>query len=148
MDAPFLPALNAALNATATVLLCVGLVLVKGGRRRAHGATMVAAAAVSAAFLASYLTYHFLVVPEVGHTPFRGEGLPKRLYYGMLLSHVVLAVVNLPMVVVTLWHAGHRSWARHRRIARWTWPIWLYVSVTGVLVYATLYHWNPPADGG
>lgn len=140
-----LPAVNAGLNLTACVLLCVGLVLVKRGRRELHAACMLTATAVSAVFLAGYLYYHFVVVPEVGHTPFRREGPIRVAYYAMLISHILLAMVNLPMILVTLWRAARRDWERHRRIARWTWPIWFYVSVTGVLVYVALYHANPPA---
>jgi uncharacterized membrane protein YozB (DUF420 family) len=140
-----LPALNAVLNATATVLLCWGLVLIKRGRRRAHARTMIAATAVSAAFLASYLYYHFAVVPELGHTPFHGGGLARTAYYGMLVSHVLLAIVNVPLVLLTLVRAARGDLERHRRVARWCWPVWFYVSVTGVLVYLVLYHWNPPA---
>ncbi len=146
MSGSILPAINASLNATATVLLCLGLFLIKRGRRRAHAAVMIAAAVVSAAFLACYLVYHLAVVPELGHTEFRRTGPVRLAYYGMLISHVFLAIVNLPMILVTLWRAGHRDWERHRRIARWTWPIWFYVSVTGVLVYLALYHGNPPVE--
>ena len=142
-----LPAVNASLNATAGVLICVGLLLVKRGRRRAHARVMIAATAVSALFLACYLWYHFVVVPVIGHTPFRREGVIKLAYYALLLSHVLLAIVNLPLILVTLYRAGRGDWERHRRVARWTWPIWFYVSVTGVLVYFALYHWNPGEVG-
>jgi uncharacterized membrane protein YozB (DUF420 family) len=140
-----LPALNAALNALATVLLVVGLRQIRAGRRAAHERTMLAATLVSALFLAGYLTYHFVVIPELGHTPFRRAGVVRTAYYGLLISHVVLAAVNLPMVLRTLYLALRGRWEAHRRLARWTWPIWFYVSVTGVLVYLALYHWNPPA---
>jgi len=139
----FLPTLNACLNATAALLLILGFVLIKRGNRRAHGAVMIAATAVSAVFLAGYLTYHFAVVPELGHTPYNGEGALRVAYYGMLITHVVLAAVNLPLVILTLLHAWKQRWEKHRRLARITWPIWLYVSVTGVLVYLVLYRWNP-----
>ncbi|HED64754.1 MAG TPA: DUF420 domain-containing protein [Planctomycetes bacterium] len=139
-----LPTINACLNAGAAVLLLVGRSLIRAGRRRAHARTMIAASVLSALFLAGYLTYHFAVVPELGHTPFRREGAWKSIYYGMLLTHVLLAALNLPMVILTLWRASRKDWERHRRIARWTWPIWVYVSVTGVLVYLALYHFNPP----
>ncbi|MEM7310572.1 MAG: DUF420 domain-containing protein [Planctomycetota bacterium] len=140
-----LPALNALLNALATVLLIVGWRAIKAGRREAHARIMTAATLVSALFLAGYLTYHFAVVPELGHTPFRREGAVRLGYYAMLISHIVLAAVNLPMVLTTLWLAARERWEGHRRMARWTFPIWLYVSVTGVLVYLALYWWNPPA---
>ncbi len=141
-----LPILNAILNAVACVLLCAGLLLIHRGKRRAHAAVMIGATFVSAAFLVSYCIYHFAVLPEVGHTPFRRQGLVRTLYYALLLSHVLLAVVQMPLIALTLWRAVRRDWARHRRIARVTWPIWFYVSVTGVIVYLVLYHWNPPAE--
>ena len=140
-----LPALNAALNATATVLLIVGLRSIRGGKRELHRFVMLNATLVSAAFLGSYLYYHLRVQSEVGPTPFRREGAVKTAYYVMLASHVILAMVNLPMVLRTLWLAHREDWVRHRRLARWTWPIWFYVSLTGVLVYLALYHWNLPA---
>ena len=146
MSESSLPAINAGLNATATVLLCLGLAAIKSGRRRAHATVMILATAVSAVFLACYLVYHFAVVPELGHTEFRRSGPVRVAYYALLISHVLLAMVNLPMILLTLWRAWRRDWERHRRIARWTWPIWFYVSVTGVLVYAALYHWNPPVE--
>lgn len=139
-----IPAVNATLNALATVLLCVGLVLIKRGRRQAHARVMVAATVVSAAFMAGYLYYHFVVLPDLGHTPYNGTGPVRTAYYAMLISHVVLAAVNVPLVVMTLWRAARGDLERHRRIARWCWPIWFYVSLTGVLVYVVLYHLNPP----
>ena len=140
-----LPAVNASLNATATVLLLIGWRRIRRGQRQAHARAMVAATCVSFLFLVGYLTYHFAVVPELGHTPFRRSGWIRGAYYGMLISHIVLAAINLPMVLVTLWHASGAQWERHRRWARWTFPIWLYVSATGVLVYLALYWWNPEA---
>lgn len=141
-----LPALNATLNACATVLLILGRWQIHRGRREAHARTMVAATIVSAGFLVSYLTYHLVVVPEFGHTRFNRPGPIAGVYYAMLVSHVVLAGANLPLVVITLVHAWRGRLDRHVRLARWTWPIWLYVSVTGVLVYLCLYWWNPPAE--
>ena len=141
-----LPALNASLNALSATLLCAGLVLIRRGRRRAHAGAMLAATLVSAVFLVSYLYYHFVVVPESGHTTFRGRGPLRAAYYGMLVSHVVLAALNVPLVAVTLWHAARGNWTRHRRCARITWPVWIYVSVTGVLVYLALYRWNPAPE--
>ena len=138
-----LPAVDACLNGAACLLLCTGLLLIKRGRRAAHAGTMLAATLVSAAFLTCYLYYHFWVVPRIGHTAFRGRGIVRTAYISMLVSHVLLAGVTVPMVLVTLWRARRGDWERHRRIARWTWPIWFYVSVTGVLVYLALYRWNP-----
>lgn len=138
-----LPLLNACLNATASVLLVAGLVAIKRGRRELHERLMRAAFLVSSAFLASYLWYHFGAQKELGPTKFHGVGVAKFLYLAMLASHVLLAIVNLPMVLRTLWLAHKERWDDHRRLAKPTFAIWLYVSVTGVLVYLTLYHWNP-----
>jgi uncharacterized membrane protein YozB (DUF420 family) len=138
-----LPLVNACLNATASVLLVAGLVAIKRGRRELHERLMRAAFLVSTAFLASYLWYHFGAQKELGPTKFHGVGAAKHLYLAMLASHVLLAIVNLPMVLRTLWLAHKERWDDHRRLAKPTFAIWLYVSVTGVLVYLTLYHWNP-----
>ena len=139
-----LPAVNAALNATAALLLVLGLRAIRRGDRERHRRIMWSALAVSAAFLACYLYYHFAVA-RGEPTRFRREGWPRAAYLALLLSHTVLALVNLPMVLRTFWLAHQERWAAHRRLARWTFPIWLYVSVTGVLVYVVLYHLNPPA---
>jgi len=139
-----LPALNATLNATAFVLLVLGWRAIRAGRRERHARLMVAASVVSAAFLVSYLYYHFAVA-RGEPTRFRGEGLARTAYLALLASHTILAMVNLPMVLATLWRAWRKRWADHRRLARWTLPIWMYVSVTGVLVYVVLYHLNPAA---
>lgn len=130
-----LPTLNAALNATAAVLLSIGVVLVKRGRIDAHRRAMIAAFAVSALFLASYVFYH----AQVGSKPFQGTGLLRRVYFSILIPHVVLAAAVLPLALITLRHGLRRRDAQHRRIAKITLPIWLFVSVTGVLVYAMLY---------
>lgn len=143
-----LPLCNALLNGVASVLLVLGLLLIKRGRREAHRRVMVQATLVSACFLASYLWYHFGVQSELGPTPFRREGTAKLFYLGLLASHVLLAIVELPLILCTLWLAQRQDWTRHRRLARWTWPVWFYVSVTGVLVYLALYAWNPPPAGG
>jgi uncharacterized membrane protein YozB (DUF420 family) len=140
-----LPALNASLNALACLFLCAGLACIKRGARRGHVGCMLSATLVSALFLASYLYYHFAVVPEVGHTLFRGEGLARKAYYLLLVSHVLLAAANVPLVGLVLWRAARRDWPRHRQLARVAWPVWFYVSVTGVLVYFALYRWNPVA---
>ncbi len=145
MSGSDLPAINAALNATSAILLVVGLVLIGREDRHGHARVMIAATLVSAAFLAGYLVYHFVVIPELGHTKFNREGVILYAYYALLLTHVVLAAVNLPMILLTLYRAKTHNWEAHRRLARWTWPIWFYVSVSGVLIYLALYHWNPPA---
>jgi len=141
-----IPLLNAMLNGLAFVLLTAGIVAIKRGHKEVHRLLMRAAFIASAAFLAFYLYYHFAVLPiSGGPTRFNGDGAAKVLYLVMLLTHVVLAVVNLPMVLRTFWLAHKEDWTRHKRLARWTFPIWMYVSVTGVLVYVVLYHLNPPA---
>lgn len=136
-----LPALNAGLNGLATALLTAGFVLIKTGRRAAHQAAMTAAFAVSVLFLATYVLHKILVGGV--HTPFGGEGALRVVYYGMLLSHIVLAIAIVPLVLITLGLAFRQRFALHRAWARWTFPIWYYVSVTGVLVYFFLYVWFP-----
>ncbi len=140
-----LPAVNASLNGLAAVLLVLGWRAIRSGRRERHERLMKAAFAVSAAFLACYLYYHFAVA-RGEPTRFHRTGAARTAYLLLLLTHTVLAAVNLPMVLRTLWLAHREDWERHRRLARITFPIWLYVSVTGVLVYVVLYHLNvPPA---
>lgn len=139
-----LPLLNACLNGSSAVLLVSGLVAIKAHRRTGHEWLMKAAFLASTLFLVSYLYYHFVEQPLVGVTPFRREGWIKVAYYVMLITHVVLAMVNLPMALRVLWLAHKQRWPEHRRLAKVTFPIWLYVSVTGVLVYLALYVWNGP----
>ncbi len=129
------PALNAGLNATCAVLLLLGWVLIKTGRREAHRLAMVAAFLCSAAFLACYLWYHF----HVGSVRFQKTGLIRTVYFSILLTHTILAVAVLPVILRTLFLAAKGRFAEHRRWARWAFPIWLYVSVTGVTVYWMLY---------
>lgn len=130
-----LPALNALLNGTSAVLLLVGRNLIRRGRMQAHRLMMLAALCTSAAFLASYLYYH----AHVGHVLFPGHGWSRPLYFSILLSHTILAVVIVPLVLVTLSRALRARYALHRAIARWTFPLWMYVSVTGVVIYLMLY---------
>lgn len=134
-----LPAVNAALNTTSAVLLVLGYVLIRRKRISAHRACMLAAVGTSALFLISYLTYHF----HHGATRFTGAGAIRVLYFVVLISHTVLATAILPLVMVTVFRALRGRFEAHRRIARWTLPIWLYVSVTGVAVYWMLYHLDP-----
>lgn len=140
MSTADLPALNAVLNGSAAVLLVLAWLKILGGNREAHRKLMLAAVVLSGLFLLSYLTYHAL------HGSRRFEGPPgvRRVYLGILLTHTVLAAVNLPLVIVTLWRALKGRFAEHRRIARWTFGIWLYVSVTGVVIYLMLYQLYPP----
>jgi uncharacterized membrane protein YozB (DUF420 family) len=130
-----LPALNATLNATSAVLLVTAWILIKRGRWIAHRNVMLAAVCTSLLFLVSYLTYH----AQVGSVRFTKQGPIRLVYFTILLTHTVLAAVIVPMVMVTLWRGLAAKYDRHRRIARWTLPIWLYVSVTGVIVYLMLY---------
>jgi uncharacterized membrane protein YozB (DUF420 family) len=130
-----LPALNASLNALATVFLVCGWVLIRQKKRDAHRKCMLAALAVSTAFLASYLVYHF----NVGSVPFRQTGPIRVVYLTILFTHIVLAMVIVPLIFTSLSRALSARFDRHRRIARWTLPLWLYVSVTGVVVYLMLY---------
>lgn len=141
MNVSDLPALNAGLNATAGLLLLAGFLFVRSGRKLAHRNCMVAAFAVSCVFLITYVLHKILV--RGVHTPFGGEGLLRGFYYGMLLSHVILAMVIVPLILVTMVHAVRGRHERHRAWARWTFPLWMYVSVTGVLVYFMLYQWFP-----
>lgn len=138
-----IPAINALLNATATALICTGFILIRRGRQRAHRACMVAALLTSCLFLVGYVG-HKIAVHGV-HTMFGGTGAIRTVYYVMLATHVVLAMVIVPLVLVTFAFAARGRFERHRRWARWTFPIWLYVSVTGVLVYLFLYRWYPVA---
>jgi uncharacterized membrane protein YozB (DUF420 family) len=130
-----LPTLNAALNATATVLLLTGYVLIRRRKIEAHRRAMLSAFTCSALFLVSYLVYHF----EVGSVKFQGTGTIRTVYLSILLTHTVLAATIPVLAPLTLWRALSRRFDRHKRIARWTLPIWLYVSVTGVVVYWMLY---------
>jgi putative membrane protein len=130
-----LPALNAALNATSSVLLVIGYVLVRRRRLRAHRAVMLSAFGASVLFLVSYLVYH----ANAGSRPFPGQGPFRVVYFFVLITHVVLAALIVPMALVTLSRALRERFDRHAAIARWTLPIWLYVSVTGVIVYVMLY---------
>src|SRR5881396_671298 len=130
-----LPALNAALNATCAALLVSGWVAIRRRRIAVHRACMLAACAASALFLVSYVVYHSLA----GSRPFGGQGWTRAVYFPLLVSHIVLAAAIVPLALVTVYRALQGRFARHVRIARWTLPIWLYVSVTGVLVYWMLY---------
>ncbi len=133
-----LPLLNACLNGTAGILLLAGYVFIRQGRQTPHRRCMAAAFAVSCAFLASYL-YHKIFVVRGVNTPFRGPASLRPFYLTLLISHVFLAILIVPMALRTGWLAWRGHLVRHRSLARWTWPLWMYVSVTGVLVYIVLY---------
>ena len=135
-----LPTLNASLNALCTVLLVVAYFHIRARRIDQHRKTMLAAFATSVLFLISYVVYH----AQVGSKPYPGTGLLRTVYFTILIPHVILAATVVPLALITLRRGLRRDDARHRAIARWTLPIWLFVSVTGVIVYLMLY-WSPTA---
>ena len=135
MDLSVLPTLNAVLNATSAVLLACGFAMIRRRRVAAHRACMIAAFAASLLFLTSYTIYH----AQAGSHPFPGHGIARPIYFAILISHVTLAALILPMAILTLTRALRAQYARHMKIARWTLPLWLYVSVTGVVIYVMLY---------
>ena len=130
-----LPAVNASLNALSAVFLTAGYLLIRNGRQQAHQRCMLAALATSTVFLACYVVYH----ANIGSKPYGGQGLLRLVYFSILLTHVVLAATVVPLALVTASRGLRRRLAAHVRIARWTLPIWLYVSVTGVVIYLMLY---------
>ena len=134
-----LPTLNACLNGTATILLTAGFICIKSGKEKAHRSCMVSAFIVSAFFLFFYVLHKWLV--QGVHTPFEGEGFWRSFYYSMLATHILLAILIVPLVLTTLTLAIRGQRERHKAWARWTFPIWYYVSVTGVLIYCFLYLW-------
>jgi uncharacterized membrane protein YozB (DUF420 family) len=136
---PYLPHLNACLNATSAILLFTGYRFIRAGNIVAHRACQIAALGVSLVFLTSYLIYHF----NHGATRFQGTGIVRPIYFTILLSHTILAIVIVPLVVLTFYRAFRGDFMRHRRIARITLPLWLYVCVTGVIVYLMLYQIYP-----
>ena len=129
------PAVNATLNGSSAVLLLIGRWFIGRGRISIHRAFMIAALVSSSAFLVSYLYYH----AHVGSVHFQGQGWSRPVYFSILISHTILAAVVVPMVIITLSRALRERFDRHRAIARWTFPVWMYVSVTGVIVYVMLY---------
>src|ERR1700739_168253 len=133
------PALNATLNGTSAVLLLTGRVLIAKGRMAAHRACMIAAVVASALFLGCYLFFHY----EVGNIRFLGEGWSRPVYFSILISHVTLAIVIVPLAIITLSRGVRARYAQYRAIARWTLLLWIHVSVTCVIVYFMLYQWLP-----
>ena len=130
-----LPSLNACLNLTSAILILIGVYFIKKKNIRAHRACMLGAMGVSLAFLISYLVYHY----QVGSVPFKSQGWIRSVYFTILITHTILAAAVVPLALITLSRALKGRFAAHRRIARWTFPVWLYVSVTGVIVYVMLY---------
>jgi len=133
------PALNATLNGTSAVLLLAGRWFISRGRMAVHRAFMIAAVSASALFLVCYLYFH----AHVGNIRFQGQGWSRPVYFTILISHTMLAIVIVPLVLITLTRGLRGRYDRHRAIARWTFPLWLYVSVTGVVVYFMLYRFFP-----
>jgi putative membrane protein len=136
-----LPLVNACLNAASTALLLIGYAFIRSANRRLHRRFMLAALVTSGLFLLSYLIYHY----NVGSVKFTGSGWVRGVYFTILISHTILAAAVPPLAIVTLVRALRKSFDRHRAIARWTLPIWLYVSFTGVIVYLMLYQLYPPS---
>ena len=129
------PIIDATLNGTSAVLLVIGRWFIKQGKMAAHRATMIAALVSSSLFLICYLYYHY----HVGSVHFQGQGIWRPIYFTLLTSHTILAAVIVPMVIITLSRGLRARYDKHRRIARWTFPLWLYVSITGVIIYFMLY---------
>ena len=140
MSVSDLPAINASLNLLSTIFIAAGWFWIRREIWQRHVPCMIAALICSTAFLIGYVTYH----AQVGEKSSGYTGWLAAIYFPILISHIVLAFVTLPLVILTLVPVFQRRWDRHRRLGRWTMPIWLYVSVTGVLVYMVLYHWFPP----
>lgn len=132
-----LPFANALLNSTSTLLLLTGYFFIRQKNIRFHRACMISALSTSTLFLVSYLVYHY----NVGSVPFTGQGLVRPVYFSILVSHTLLAATLPPLAILTLVRALRARFDKHRSVARWTFPIWLYVSVTGVLIYLMLYRW-------
>ncbi len=139
IDVTPLPHLNALLNSVATVLIFYAFYQIKMGEREKHKKAMLAATGVSAVFLVSYLTYHAVAPIFV----FRGEGFIKIFYYATLISHVILAALVPFLVLYVIWRALRGEFDKHKPVAKWAAPIWIYVSITGVVVYLLLYHFHP-----
>jgi uncharacterized membrane protein YozB (DUF420 family) len=135
-------ALNASLNGVSGVLLAGGYAAIRAGKRDVHKRFMISAFAVSTVFLISYVVYHI----RVGHVPFQGQGLVRPIYFTLLISHTILAMVIVPLILITLRRAWLEKFDKHRAIARWTLPLWFYVCVTGVIVYLMLYQIYVPAS--
>jgi putative membrane protein len=138
-DVSTLPALNAFLNGTSALLLTAGYFFIRQKRVAAHKLCMLTAFGISSLFLVSYLVHHY----QVGSVPFRGTGVIRAVYFALLISHIVLAALIVPLALTTIYRALNEQFEKHVRIARWTLPLWLYVSVTGVIVYWMLYRLFP-----
>jgi putative membrane protein len=140
IDLGYFPGINASLNAITAALLFCGFVFIKNKKVAAHRACMLSAVIVSAIFLGCYLYYHYYH----GVTRFTTTGWPRTIYFTILTTHTILAVAVLPLIIAAVYQALRGQFEKHKRITRWAWPIWMYVSVTGVIVYFMLYRWYPP----
>lgn len=138
LNVSMLPLLNASLNGASGILLVAGYVFIRRRQIERHRFCMLSAFGLSALFLISYIIYHSIA----GSTNFTGQGWIRPLYFTILISHIILAALVLPLALMTLYRAWRGVFVQHRQVARWTLPTWLYVSVSGVLVYLMLYHWN------
>lgn len=139
-----LPGFNASFNGLSTIFIVLGWWFIRNEQKKAHIAMMVSALVASTIFLIGYLVYHY----NVPATKFEATGMVRTVYFFILITHIILAFFVLPMVIMTVVPAVRARFDRHRRIGRWTMPVWLYVSVTGVLVYLMLYRWYPPGTLG
>lgn len=137
---PWLPHFQALLNTAATLMLTLGYCFIRAGKRDLHRLCMVTALVISTLFMISYLTYH----AEVGYTPFTGQGIIRPLYFTLLASHVILAALIVPLVLITVFFALRGNFDKHPRAARWTLPLWLYVSISGVVIYILGFHLYTP----
>ena len=135
MEITDLPTVNACLNSISTLLLTAGYLFIRRGQVERHRLAMAGAFITSCVFLTSYLIYH----SQAGSVPFTKQGWVRPVYFAILISHIILAAAIVPLALVTLYHAWRERFDKHRRIARWTWPIWMYVSITGVAIYLMLY---------
>ena len=135
MEITDLPAVNACLNSISTLLLTAGYLFIRRGQVQRHRLAMAGAFVTSCVFLTSYLIYH----SQAGSVPFTKQGWVRPVYFAILISHIILAAAIVPLALVTLYHAWRERFDKHRRIARWTWLIWMYVSITGVAIYLMLY---------
>src|SRR5215216_3907510 len=135
----FFPTLNAMLNATSAIFLLTGYIFIRRKNISAHRLCMLSAVSASVLFLICYLIYHY----NVGATKFQGPDWARTVYFSILIPHTILAVTMVPFVIITVVRALRNQFDKHRRVARWTFPVWLFVSVTGVIVYFMLYHWFP-----
>lgn len=146
MDLSFLPKVNASLNGFAALLLIAGFVFIRKKNIKAHITCMIGAFITSAIFLVSYLTHYAWRASVKGgvHTKYNGEGLDRPFYYGMLISHILLAMAVPVLAIVMIRLGKQKRFETHRKVGRFALPIWLYVSITGVLIYLMLYEWNPP----